>query len=75
MGCRKFVVFNHHGREVVSRSDLQGKHRDHCLCHSCALFKPGEDDNCPIAEDTFANCTKHGLVTPVYECPDFEEMS
>lgn len=55
--------------------ELKGKHRLHCLCYNCKLFKPGSDENCEIAKDTFKNCIKHDLVTPVYECPKFDQGS
>jgi hypothetical protein len=56
---------------VWVRSDLKGKHRSFCLCYSCDKFKPGDDRNCVIAEETFANCLKYGITTPVFECPEF----
>jgi len=63
----------HHGTEVVVFSELKGQHRDHCLCfNGCRRFKPGQPDNCPIAQATFENCVKFDLVTPVYECPVYE---
>lgn len=64
-----YEQYEHHGRKVWVRSDLKGTHRDICLCFSCKTFYSG----CPIAKDTFDNCKKHGLVTPVLECPEFEE--
>jgi len=63
----------HHGRPVWVRSDLKGKHREHCLCFAgCKLFHPGSDDNCEIAQALFTNCVNLGVVTPVWECPDYE---
>lgn len=52
-------------------SVLKGLHRNCCLCFSCGKFKPGDPDNCPIAEAVFANCVKFGIVTPMWECPKF----
>ncbi len=66
------VKYKHHGMEVFAMQHLAGTHREHCLCfYGCTRFRPGENDNCKIAADTFANCEKHGLVTPVFECPEF----
>jgi hypothetical protein len=62
----------HHGQVVSVQPSLKGKHREHCLCHGCANFKPGRVDNCEIAEATFKNCQQFGTVTPVYECPKFK---
>jgi len=73
--------YKHHGNTVAVFSNLKGKHRDHCLCFECSKFSganlpgPGEKKkNCPIAQDTYDNCVKHGLVTPVYECPQFDQV-
>ena len=48
------------------RSDLKGKHRDHCLCWSCERYP------CQTSKDTYANCKKHKIVTPVWECEYFK---
>lgn len=63
--------YEHHGTTVSVDSGLRGKHRDHCLCHKCGRFFPGEERNCPIARAVFGNCVEFGIVTPVYECPEF----
>ena len=65
--------YKHHGiKSVAVRSDLKGKHRDYCLCHFCALFKPNQSDNCQIAEQVYALCVDEDLVLPVWECPAYE---
>ena len=62
----------HHGNLVFVRTDLKGRHREHCLCFQCRKFIPGDRaQNCPIANEVYANCVKHKLVTPVFECPEF----
>lgn len=66
-----FEQYEHHGSRVWVRRNLKGMHREFCLCHSCEKFKPGTEGNCPIAQDTYANCVKHNLTTPVFECPSF----
>jgi hypothetical protein len=66
------LQYEHHGTMVWVREDLKGKHRSFRLCHSCARFKPGQPDNCHIANDTYQNCVRHGLTTPVFECPAFD---
>lgn len=63
--------YEHHGRVVAVESDLKGKHRAHCLCYMCDRFRPGAADQCPIAAQVYANCVAHGIVTPVWECPEF----
>ena len=70
----KIEVYQHHGTPVFVDEELKGKHREHCLCfRGCVRFKPGMPENCPIAQDTFENCVKHDIVTPMYECPEYEE--
>jgi len=71
----KIVEYDHHGTVVRVREDLKGKHREFCLCHLCAEFKPGAPDNCEIAQATFKNCVKFGTTTPMWECPRFKEVS
>ena len=70
----KFEQYEHHGELVWVRSDLRGTHRQNCLCYSCALFQPGQPGNCEIAQELYQLDVKHGLVTPVYECPVFREI-
>lgn len=66
--------YEHHGVLVTVRSDLKGKHRKHCLCWSCNRFSPMDrDENCPIANLLYRFCVLTGCVTPVWECPEFEE--
>ena len=66
------IQYTHHGVVVHVDESLKGKHRAHCLCWSCEKLKPGQPDNCPIAQELYEFCVKHNTVTPVYECPVFE---
>ncbi len=66
--------YEHHGAIVAVDSKLKGKHKQHCLCWRCVWFDPANrEDNCPIANELYALDVKHNLVTPVWECPQFEE--
>jgi len=69
----EFIKYIHHGMLVAVDSNNIGKHRENCLCYSCRKFNPGDEDNCMIANVVYANCVVHGLVTPVWECPQFDE--
>lgn len=70
MAIERYV---HHGREVAVDSELKGKHRSHCLCFICDKFKPGDErEHCPIARRVYETCVAHGIVSPVYECPEFQ---
>jgi hypothetical protein len=70
-----FEQYEHHGKLVWCQTRLKGKFRGpkgHCLCTwPCALFKPGQPDNCRKAQRNYEMCLEEDLVTPVYECVDF----
>ncbi len=66
-----YTTYKHHGADVRVRVDLKDTHRDYCLCFECEEFAPGDKKNCPIAQDTYNNCVRHNLTTPVWECPKF----
>lgn len=69
-----FEKYDHHGNEVWVKSDLKGKHREHCLCHSCKKLDISDrKKNCSIANALYKNCVKFKLVIPVWECPNFEQ--
>lgn len=73
---KRFELYTHHDRPVWVRSDLKGKHREHCLCWSCSRFHPDDRaNNCPIANALYAFDVFTGTVTPVWECPKFEEAA
>ena len=63
----------HHNKLVAVRRRFKGQHREHCLCYSCKRFKTDDDEKCPIASAVFKNCVDFDLVTPVWECPEYEE--
>jgi hypothetical protein len=64
----------HHGKMVWVFKERKGQHRQHCLCFICFKFKPGQPDNCPIAQAVYENCVKFNLTTPMYECPEFQVL-
>ena len=65
--------YEHHGITTIVVSEVKGMHRKHCLCYSCDRFDETGENNCPMAAAVYANCVDYNLVTPVYECPAFEE--
>ena len=70
-----YEQYEHHGEKVWVQSDLKGKHLEHCLCFSCTQFLPGAPEtNCPKANLLYAVCIETGMTTPVFECPDFDEI-
>jgi hypothetical protein len=72
----EYVQYEHHNNLVYVKDDLRGKHREHCLCHApCKLFKPGESDNCELAQANFEFCIAHHMTLPVWECPIFQVVN
>jgi len=72
----RIIKYEHHGRRVSVRRSLKGRHRSHCLCWICQKFFPDDNGkNCKTAMQLYSLCVKCGLVTPVWECPEFAEKS
>ena len=68
-----YKQYVHHGKTVWVRDDLQGTHRQHCLCFACTKLNINDrKENCKIANELYKLCVKHNLTTPVFECPEFE---
>ena len=73
-GYEKYEHFGN-GIEQWVKSDLKGKHRDHCLCWNCVNFDPDDhENNCNIARSVYALCVEFNMVIPVWECPYFEVL-
>ena len=71
----KIVKYNHHGTDVSVIEHLKGRHREHCLCFKgCKFFKPNTPENCEIAQTNYEFCVKFNMVTPVWECPKYEQI-
>ena len=69
----RIIKYNHHSEEEVSvQEHLKGRHREHCLCHqNCRWFAPHRI--CQISKILYELCINWNIVTPVWECPDYEE--
>lgn len=72
----QIISYIHHDTLVFVDEELKGRHRLHCLCwQGCKKFTPeNRETNCKIANLVFALCQVAGLVLPVWECPEFEEV-
>jgi len=54
------------------RSNLKGRHRDHCLCYACDRFAPDDrEHNCPRANLLYALDVAFTMTTTVWECSAF----
>ena len=66
------IKYEHHGKEVWVSSNLKGHHKKCCLCWSCDNFIPNDrEKNCKIANLLFSACQAFNIVTPVWECPEW----
>ena len=69
----KIEKYEHHGKMVSVQTHLKGNHVKHCLCSNCSKFNPQtRNENCSIANAIYKNCVDYGIVTPVWECPNFK---
>jgi hypothetical protein len=69
-----YEKYEHHGNVVWVRSDLKGKHREHCLCFNCnELNIDNRKKNCSIANALYKLDVKYAITTPVFECPYFDQ--
>ncbi len=65
----KFVRFPIKGGIwVTARKDLKGEKEKHDLCQDCKKYKPGQDDNCPIAKAIAKFEHEESMKVPVLEC-------
>ena len=72
----EFVQYVHWNETpgVWVRKELKGKHRQHCLCHSCKkLNMEDRNNNCPTANLIYSICVRLNMTLPVWECQNFEE--
>ena len=61
--------------KVWVQENLLGLHRMHCMCYSCKKFEPDNPkENCKIARLVYAMNKAMNITTPVWECPQFEEV-
>ena len=73
MSTVQIEKYVHHGVEVNVIAAQKGNHRNICLCfQNCKFFKPGQPDNCEIAQANYELCVKFNTVQPMLECPKYE---
>ena len=70
----RVVKYEHHGQLVSVLEEDKGKHSEHCLCYqNCAFFIPDDrESNCPIANALYRLDVLANVVTPVWECAEYE---
>jgi len=57
--------------EMTAVKQYRDQNKNICICHQgCTLFKPGQADNCEIAQASFELSQKVGVVL-VHSCDRF----
>lgn len=70
-----FSNYEHNGKTVWCRADLQERQKEFCLCWSCRKFAPGTPDKgCPIIQSVLKLADEKGVVLPVWACPEFTAL-
>lgn len=68
MNKTKRIVDKYNKDVTWVNGEYEGKNQDICICHQhCIHFKPGQEDNCAIAETSFGLSKEVGVVL-VYAC-------
>ena len=72
MSSHRYIRYEHHDVMTNVRAGLKGKHRQFCICYDCTKFHPNQKNNCPQANQLYQLCVSHGIVAPIWECPEFQ---
>jgi hypothetical protein len=59
----------HYGREVWVNPVTESLRPTECLCMNCNNLKPGQPDNCPIAQSLYEICVREGVALAITRCP------
>lgn len=59
----------HSQREVWVNPTTESLRRTECLCLNCENLKPGQPDNCHIAQAFYQICVRENVALAVTRCP------
>ena len=59
----------HYGKEVYVNPTTESMRKEECLCLNCGCLKPGQPDNCPIAQSFYEICVEKNIALIVTRCP------
>lgn len=65
----------HYGHEVYVNPTTESLRRAECLCLNCSNLKPGQPDNCHIAQAFYQVCVKENVALAVTRCPLWKPKS
>ena len=61
----------HYGQTVWVNPTTEPLRREECLCLNCDRLKPGQPDNCPVAQAFYEACVKGNVALAVTRCPEW----
>ena len=61
-----------HGKRAWAHPIMDSLRREECLCLNCDNLKPGQSDNCHIAQTFYEVCVKENVALAVTRCPFWE---
>ena len=59
----------HYGHEVYVNPVTELMRKSECLCLNCGNLKPGQPDNCHIAQELYQICVKRNVAFAITRCP------
>jgi hypothetical protein len=59
----------HYNQAVWTNPTTEPLRRTECLCLNCGLMKPGQLDNCPVAQSLYQICVRENLALVITRCP------
>lgn len=62
-----------YGKMVWENEEFEDQRNGNCLCHKCALMKPGEPDHCLIAAAFYEICKNNGCAFILTRCGSWED--
>lgn len=69
------VKMESYGKKVWANPTTESLRRSECLCLNCANLKPGQPDNCHIAQSLYEICVKENIALAVTRCPLWKPKS
>lgn len=59
----------YYGQKVWVNPTTESIRKEECLCLNCGSLKPGQSDNCPIAQSLYEVCVDRNVAIAITRCP------
>jgi len=63
----------HYGHEVWVNKTTEKLRRSECLCLNCNNLKPGQSNNCQVAQSLYGICLKENIAMIITRCPNWKK--